>query len=97
MQEEMYHMSAVNIHMEGQREVGTISGGGEGQTEKEGQGCLLWLGGNWSISSLTEPPPSGCLLVKQLNLFRLKPKEGLRGRGGIGGGGQREVGFLSVK
>lgn len=45
MQEEMYHMSAVNIHMEGQREVGTISGGGEGETDKEGQGCLLWLRG----------------------------------------------------
>lgn len=32
-------MSAVNIHTEGQLEAGTILGGGEGETEKEWQGC----------------------------------------------------------
>lgn len=40
MQEEMDHMSAVNIHKEGQLEAGTtLGGGGEGETEKEWQGC----------------------------------------------------------
>lgn len=39
MQEEMYHMSAVNIHSEGQLEAVAIFGGGEGQKGKEWQGC----------------------------------------------------------
>ena len=32
-------MSAVNIHAEGQLEAATISGGGAGETAKEGQAC----------------------------------------------------------
>ena len=28
----------------------------------------------------TDPPPSGCLLIKQLRLFGVKPKEGWRRR-----------------
>lgn len=36
----------------------------------------------------TDPPPSGCLLVKPLKLFGLEPKEGGRRRGNKG-----ETGF----
>lgn len=68
-------MSAVNIHAEGQPEAGTILGGGEGETEKEWQGCNPLAQRGLMCFFNAEPPPSGCWLVKQLSWFGFKPKE----------------------
>lgn len=48
MQEEMYHMSALDIHGEGQLEAVTIWGGGgrKERQEKNGRVAILWLGGD---------------------------------------------------
>jgi hypothetical protein len=67
----MYHMSAVNTHMEGQWEAGSIFGGGERR------GFFNVLSSKRLMYFFnTEPLPSGRLLVKQLSLFGFKPEEG---------------------
>lgn len=73
MQEEMYHMSALDIHREGQREAVTVWG--RGRRDRKRMARLQYSGveGN-DVFLHTEPPPSGRWLIKQLSLFGFKPK-----------------------